>query len=322
MKKQLTFVRGAVADKDLVPVLTHFHIQDGHIQGGNGRLAIDIACAQLAEFNITVPADKFIKAVDGCEDEPELTLTEGGQLRVKHGSFRVLLPLGEHDAFPRVELAGEELTGTWTGFIKALRILKPFIGTDASRVWSCGILMQDGVGYATNNVILVRVPLGFGSLGFGSLNEPVNIPAFAVDELLRIGQDPVRVLRSDNAVTFVFPGGGWLRTQLLDLGWPDLSNFFIGTDVDLPKNLANAVQKIVPFCPNSKLPVIRFADGGVCTEDGTMSARVDGLELPDALFRAEPLMDVLKVATHADFSKAPSPFIGDGVQGVIIGLRR
>ena len=47
MLNELKFVQGSVAKKELLPSLTHFKIEDGHIRGFNGTIAISApkACA-------------------------------------------------------------------------------------------------------------------------------------------------------------------------------------------------------------------------------------------------------------------------------------
>lgn len=40
MLKDLKFVQGAVAKKDLLPAMTHFRIENGHVRSFNGQMAI------------------------------------------------------------------------------------------------------------------------------------------------------------------------------------------------------------------------------------------------------------------------------------------
>jgi len=317
MIETLQFVRGAVAKKDLIPVLTHFRIYDGRIQGGNGRLSIDAPCPELAGMDITVPAERFLKAVDACDGEPKLKITDGGKLSITRKKFRALLPLGDPNAFPLGTPDGKQVAHDGE-FLTALRRLRQFVGEDASRPWACGILLKDGYAYATNNIIICRTPCHWGCL-----LEPINLPSFAVDELLRINQEPDSIRVTDTAIMFGY-GDSWLKTQLFDLNWPEIDRFFdTKATAKVPAKLQDAITKILPFCPDPKFPAIRFGPDGVSTIDGDMMAEVSGIELPEACFRAEPLMMVLDVATHIDFYcfPNPSPWRGKNLEGMMVGVK-
>lgn len=311
MINELQFVRGAVAKKDLVPVLTHFHIYDGRIQGTNGRIYIDHPSSIRGDF--TVPAERFLKAVDACDGSPVIKV--GKKLSISKGKFKALLPLGEHDAYPRSAPSGKKVNINGVPILDILRRLAPFIGEDASRPWACGVLFKDQYAYATNNVIIARTPCALALNG-------VNLPIFAINELLRIGNEPVSMKRSDNSITFEYHNGAWLKTALLSAEWPDIEKMFTTTaKTKVNKNLLVAVEKVIPFCPGE--PTVLLNKDGVSTEDGDMQAAVSGLKLPECRFRAEPLIAVLREAQYIDLDTypAPSPWLGKDVEGLIVGVR-
>ena len=319
MKKILNFVKGAVSTKDLVPVLTNFHFYSGRVQGSNGRITID-APLELGTVDITVPAVPFLRAVEACDGAPQLNITEGGRLTMKRGKFRSILPLSDNSAFPLQEIC-DVPDSKWapdSGLIKVLRTIRPFIGEDASRPWACGVLFKDGWLYATNNVVMVR-------LGYTMPEDiEINLPSYAVDELLRIGKDPVRVSYDSSYALFHY-GESWLRSNLFDSQWPDVSKFFQQEKLaPVPEGLREAVEKIRPFCQDSKFPVIELNETGVHTAEGDMGASVEGYELPYSKYRAEPLQLVLSHAKTIDLTKYPGPvpFTADnGLEGVIIGVK-
>lgn len=314
MNNTLRLVRGSVSTKDFVPVLQCFHFYNGRVQGQNGRIAIDAPFPNLGDF--TVPAERFLKAVDACDDAPTVALTDGGKLSVRKGKFRALLPLGEHSAFPLATKEGA-LLSAGGGFLPMLRKLRPFISDDASRPWSNGILLRDGYAYATNNVIMARTPFAWD---FGD----INLPVYAVDELLRIGEEPAELLLQESALTFVL-GDAWLRAQLLTGEWPDVASRMdvLEQGAPVPDGIAAAIEKILPFCPDPKLPEIVFSKDGISTAEGEHCAAVEGITLPAGRYRAEVLLLVLTVATHMNLAAYPAPiaFEGDGVEGVFVGLR-
>lgn len=314
MKNTLRFVRGSISTKDFVPVLQCFHFYNGRVQGQNGRIAIDSPFPDLGEF--TVPAERFLKAVDACDGAPVVTLTASGNLAVKKGTFRALLPLGEHTAFPLAVKSGTPLP-IGGNLLPVLRKLRPFISDDASRPWSNGVLFRDGYAYATNNVVLIRAPVAWDATD-------VILPVYAVDELLRIGQEPDALLLDERALTACL-GDAWLRAQLLTGVWPDIAGRMAVLEhgVQVPTGIRATIEKVVPFCPDPKMPEIVFSNDGISTAQGEHSATVTGMVLPDGRYRAEVLLDVLRVATHVNFVAYPAPiaFAGDGVEGIFVGLR-
>ena len=199
MLNTLRFVRGAIAKRELIPVLSHFHVYDGRIQGSNGKIHIDAPCEDLKGFNFTVPAERFLKAVDACDGEPKLKVTAKQKLSISKGSFRALLPLGEHDAFPITKSEGKRVKYKG-GLLQCFKTVYNFIGEDASRPWACGCLIRDGYVWATNNAVLIRTPFD------GELTE-LNVPSFAVDELLRIGEEFSTIKVTKNTIEFHYKNG-------------------------------------------------------------------------------------------------------------------
>lgn len=317
----LDFVRGSVADKDLVPVLTHLHVSDGTVQGGNGRMAITGYAPDLAGYDFTVPADPFYRAVVACDGTPKLAL-KGSALTVSKGKFRVRLPVLPGDEYPVVTRDGIKGKG-YSGacLLHALQRVRPFVSKDASRVWSSGVLLADGMAWATDNVTMVGTPVK----GLPKATRCI-IPLDAVDELVRVGYEIDRFWITDNSAVFVYADNCWMRTALIDDKWPiEPRALLVDQPCDpVPDGLADAVRKVLPFCPDSKFPAVKFSENGVSTMDGDMAASVGGVALPAGAWRAEPLLNMLAVATHValEYHPEPCPFKGDGgLVGVIVGLR-
>ena len=320
MQKILNFVKGAVSTKDLVPVLTNFHFYDGRVQGGNGRITID-APLDLGGVDITVPAVPFLRAVDACDGAPVLNVTPGGKLTMKKGGFKSLLPLSDQDAFPRVDVDLTEGT-LWKpelGFIKALRTIRPLIGDDASRPWSCGALFKDGYIYATNNVVMVRIPWAMPD------GICINIPRFAVEELIRVGEEPAGFMFTKTSAVFVYgnlaEGTRWIKTQLFESAWPDVDKFFTdailldafhpekygGTGLTFDWNIIGHIGKRV------------FLAGGINPDNATSAIElgVYGIDVcsgvrPDVVglerFYECQLLGVLRGILYSMRSKSQSPF--------------
>ena len=85
----IRFIKGAVAPKDLVPVLKHVHIKNGVAQAFNGALAL--SCPLAVDKDIVPIAVDFIKALERCDGEPKITVTPAGKVKVTDGSFKVFV---------------------------------------------------------------------------------------------------------------------------------------------------------------------------------------------------------------------------------------
>lgn len=319
MLKELKFVHGAVASKDYVPALNHFRIENGRIEGYNGTLAlstpIDLAITAMPK------GTSFVKAVERLPEghEVALNLTLAGKLSVKAGNFRAYVECWPTDeACPRVVPAGEiyPLPG---GMLPVMRKLSPIMGVDASRPWACGILFRGQSAFATNNIIVLEhwLPVVFPS--------PINLPAQAIKEMLRIGEEPVAMQPEAGAITFHYANGAWLRTSLLATDWPDLSRVLdhpCSAEAIHP-GFFEAVKRLDAFI--EKAGRLYFREGVVATSphegDGAL-AELDGFNF-EGCYHLAQIARLEGLATTIDLSRYPAPalFFGDMLRGAIVGMR-
>lgn len=322
----LHIVRGAVSTKDLVPVLTHVALHDGRMCGYNGRLYIDAPAPGFEKLSFTVPAERFIAAIEACGTEaPRIKVVDGRCVIVTRNS-KVVLPTGPIENFPHVDMDESKRVRLKNQFIASLGLLRPFVGDDASRAWASGVLVANGRMTATNNVSIVELgPLGPPTRSY-------TLPAFTIDELTRIGLDPGYMTILENAVTFHLPGDVWIRSKLIAEPWPESAPGMIDEFhkdahfTPIPPALREAVERIRPFCADAKAPIVQLLDRKVLTTGGEMSAEVTGFKssFGECAFRAEPLLDVLAVASHIDWTKFPRvPWRNDdgSIRGVTVGVK-
>lgn len=315
MLDALKFVQGAVAKKDFVQALTHFHISGGFIKGYNGSLAL---CSPIdLDLEATPKADPFIKAIATCKDTVQLNMTPAGRLSIKSGSFRAFVDCID-EAYPDIQPEGEvlELDGT---LLEALKKLNPFIAEDASRQWARGILFRGRSAFATNNVTLVEYWLGY------NFPVEVNIPKPAVQELIRIGEEPTKVQVCENSVTFHYASGRWLRTQTYSTQWPDVAKILDrdSTQQPFPEGFFEALADLLPFADD--LERVYFLNTRMATTpvEG-LGASVDLVGLPEqGIYNIRQLQLLEAVTETIDLSQYPAPclFYGDRVRGAIVGMR-
>lgn len=316
MLAQLKFVQGAVAKKDFVPALSHFAIRSGKILGYNGQIAL---CSPIAlTLEATPNAKTFIKAIQACGENIQFNVTPANKLSIKSGSFKAFVACVENETFPTVEPTGVEMDPPHD-FMDAIETLAPFVSEDASKQWSRGIMFRGRSAFATNNVILLEYWLGT------PFPHELNIPAECVAELLRIKEDPVKLMVSDNSISFLYEGGRWLHSSLYSTAWPDVADFleFGGHPEPVPPGFFEAVEALKPF--TDKLDSIYLLEDEITTslEEGEgASIDVKGV-LGKARYSAEHLLLLKDVVTLVDFRHYPSPgcLRGKNVRGRFTGMR-
>ena len=320
MIEALKFVKGAVSKKDYQPALSHFLIKDGRVVGYDGIIALSSPIP--IDIYATPRAVPFVKAIERCTaDTTALNLTETGRISLKSGKFKATIECtDEMTVLEDIQPEGDYVEVS-SKLVQALRCLEPFVGTDASRPWSSGILLHNYSAFATNNVILSEFWIG------GALPK-INLPASAIKELTRIGVEPSAIQLSNNSVTFHFEGDRWLRSQLLNTEWPDINTmletcFDDSNLIDFPPTLLDGVETIAPFVDDSGR--IYFREGLITTSlEGDIGASVEIGGLPSyGAYHHKMLMLLKDRVQKIDFTKHPNPcpFTGNMLRGVFMGMR-
>lgn len=324
MLNAIRFVQGAVARKDFVPSLRHFHIADNRITAYNGVVALS-SPIDLA-ITATPKAEQFGKAIAACKDKVSLTVTTAGRIGIRSGTFRAFIECTD-EPFPVVMPTGQPLPLNGA-FMQALHRVSPFISDDASRAWSLGVLFQGKSLIATNNVIAVQAWVGQDA----PFARTVAIPKEAIYEMLRINEEPTGYQLDDTGMTLHYENGRWLQTRLLSTGWPDVIGLLDAvhgeatTFADKGEEILPALETLAPFLD---------ADNRVYYGHCLLSTHRPGNDAQGAsvdiaatvgagVFNHAMLTKVARVATKMDLSHENGPrcpFVAEGLRGVIIGYR-
>lgn len=319
MLTELKFVQGAVAKKDFVPALTHFVIEGGLVRGYNGMMAL---CSPIPfDIECKPKADSLVKAIANCTETVTLAMTPAGRLSVKSGKFKAFVDCLPDDKTPHILPEGEHVVIDGVAMLQALKVVSPFIGEDASRPWSNGVLLLGQSAFATNNITLVEYWTGT------SFPTPINIPRAAIKELLRINEAPEAVQMTTNSLTFHFSNRRWLRTQLFETKWPDLTKVLNRESNPVPINsqLFEALKTLKPFA--DKAGRILFRGGGKIATHNDESEGA-GYDIDEFDHTGVYNLDMLSLldgpCKSIDWSTYPSPcmFFGDRLRGAIIGMKQ
>ena len=322
MLKELKFVQGAVAKKDLIPALKHFCIENGEIRSFNGSLALsspiqsDIDCKPMAT--------PFVRAIQQCNETISMHLTQKGRLSIKSGPFKAIIDCID-EVTPHVKPEGEihEINGE--SLIEGFKTVLPFVGDDASRPWCNGILINGYTMAATNNVSIVEYWFGDGTKR-SEFPIKCNIPGKTVEEIIRIREIPTHVQIDNHSVTFHYEDGKWIRSGFLDLAnWPKTEFIFNSEATPQPINaeIYTAVEAIKPFtdrlnCVYLKAKSISTAplEYDECTSYEVETGAVE------SVYNADVLLQLKGVANTIDLTTYPKAclFYGEKLRGAIIGM--
>lgn len=317
MLEVLNFVKGAIASKDFVPALTHFHIAGGVIHGFNGRLAL-VSPIDL-DIKASPKALQFIKAIEVCSERSTIamSMTDAGRLAIKAGKTKVFVDCID-TPLTGIEPEGE-LMPLAEGFIQALRKVAGFMAEDASRPWATGVLFRGESAFATNNVILVEHWLG------NAFPVSVTIPSPTVKELLRIKADPLQVQVAESALTFHYGNSRWLKAQAQNQQWPDLSRVLNVdcTPSPIPETFFPGLETLSHFTDDRDR--VFFVEGGITThiEQG-VGAMVEVEGLPAfGCYQVKQLKLLEGKVSKADFSRYPEPaiFFGENFRAAMAVMR-
>lgn len=325
MLDALHFVQGAIARKDFVPEMTHFHIKDGGVTTYNGALTLFSPIA--LNFDVSPKADQMIKAIKSCSGSTvTLHLTPSGKLSIKSGQFRALIdclplrapPLQVNNTGATIALEG--------GLLPILRKMLPFVAEDASRPWARGVLFDGTAARATNNIVIVE-----HWLDKVVFPEPVNLPKTAIAELLRLGQEPVSAVIGEGSITFSFEEGRWLRAQLYPTDWPDIGRVLKdfkdcpGAQLIMP-DVWQGVEQLLPLADAERC-AIYFNPSTIATHPNEQGAVVDVEEVfkldktailnINQFYKLKGVADLIELGTYP----GPCPFFGKDLRGAIVGLR-
>lgn len=309
----LNFVKGAVSKKDFLPIMTHFCINNGSVQAYNGIIALNSPID--LDFRCNPKADKLIKAVNSCDSSISMFLLSPAELQIKSGRFKVVIDCLESD-YAETKPSGHSLNVDFEALLEGFRSLSGFIGNDASRPWSNGILMDGSSLFGTNNIIAAEYWVG-------SPMPKICIPEVAINELLRIKKPITEILIDDKSISFIFEDS-WMKSQLLDSsGWPDVRRLLDKESVlsEIHSDLFESLEKIKPFLSVTSSVVLNNG----CISSDTLENKkactieLDWLQCNGLMFNAEFLVKLKGLVNKFDFSSdRTNCFSGNRLRGIII----
>ena len=220
------FLKSAIQESDLVPLLSSVLVKQGRISAWNGEMRLSARVP--LDIEGTPSGTVFLKAIHALPcintiiDNGETWEIRGGNSCVNVpivATMGAVMPDPDGDIAPLNETSG-------VAFVEACRRLAPLIGKDASRPWAQCLKLEKGMAMVTNNVILIQ-----SWLDFPFPDRALQIPVAAVTELARIKTPPDHVQVGETTVTFHWrKEDRYLMTQVIKTDWPDIEPVFERVD--------------------------------------------------------------------------------------------
>ena len=290
---------------------------EGRLRAFNGMLEYQAPSGIDAAEEFSLSEAKLANALRACGEE--LTMSSLPDfIRFRKGPFSVRVRKMPTDKlhYDRISLPVEAKEQSAAGLLEALRAIRDFISTDASRSWSVSALLKDGYAWATNNMALVRTPI---PASFPLMR----IPIAAVHFLCELKS--IDYWHVDPNGRLVFVSGKQLMRCPQAMGeWPDVAAFF----KDFPAELAPVPAEML----SAATMVKKFAERFITLSASSMKSSEEAIESEYEVefskgagkYSAPLLALILAHATHADFSFYPKPayFKGALIEGVAIGAQQ
>ena len=322
LQEAVTWVKDALGRRKVVEMMTFYCFRQGYVMATNGYMT--------AGYPVDFPDERLVA---GEELESALTAL-GGEVKPTVGEDSVVLRAGRAKATVQALPWSEAWPGRgpekqWRkapeALAPALGRVAPFIHDNATIPWQSGVALYADAAWSTNGVAIARAPIEGLRIDDG---KQVILPPDAA-EFVRARADGLRQWQtSEEHAAFIWQTGAWMRTILVRDRMPDQVSTIIAGAGDPSFQITDELRK-------SLKRVLGVAETGIkMFKDRIEGGRkaitlVDEAEVPvptDSDYTAwavKHLEPVLEVATHMQFDKwpAPSPWKGQGVSGVLVGLR-
>lgn len=320
MREEIAWITDALSSKNIAREMTHYRVQNNEIRATDGRLTAGHPFPCDGEF--LVPGSEFEKLIKRITGEIKITVQETSILLSSGRSRGTIgtLPVEEWN-YPGVDENGWE--DAPEGLIPTLRDLLPFVSDNATQLWSCGICLQHGYAYATNNVALA----GVRCEEVGDIN--CIIPLWAAEFIVDRGEGLTDWCWTDNYVAFRWENGAWMRAQLIEAKFPEQAiNMVLSAQQSVPSiQITNDFRESFKRTVGLSGGLLRLSAAVIGTEFGQATYAEDSseelFELQETLWSAKHLTPVIEVATHWEpgLWPKPSPFKGERLFGFVVGRR-
>ena len=308
--RALKFVSAAQKKAGNVPYQTHCVFYGGFVTAFDGTLTIGHPIAE--DINACPNTMLLLSALLKCGQTLSITQLDSGRLSVKSEKFKALVPCEKFDGMPYVgpdvqcAVIDERIK---TGF----ELVSPLANETAQRTALAAILLQANSTAATNGHVLLEYWHGI------DLPPNILLPKPAVKAIVATDKKLVGFGFSDNSATFFFEDKSYIKTQLFQDTYPDISKVLDAPSNPwpLPEGFYTAVDTLESF---TETGLLYFGPASMRSHyDANEGASYEITGLPEnAIFNAEYLQMIRPGFVKVDFQKDRALFFAENMRGAIM----
>ena len=308
----------AVAQREIgLPYQTHI------IMRANTALAFDgvLTVGTRTGFDIsTAPHTlRFLAALQKCKSAYSVTQTESGQLIVKSGAFRAVVPCLPVDdlATNWPDNASHAVDGA--ALKRLFGQLVGVISEGATSTVASSLLLTRNSMVVCDRYLLIEAWHGLDLPG------EYLLPKAFIQAVAKCPRAIVALGFGETSVTFWFDDNSFIKSQVHSEKYPDYNGVFARADTGVapvPETLVEAIKAVAPFSEDG---AVYFSEKQVASHlNDVIGATHDckGLRFegkPNLAFNIGRIMSALSVATawnmHA--SERGMYFVGEGIRGML-----
>ena len=282
----------------------------------NGLLAAGQAIEE--DINICPHTIKLTAALARCGESLSITQLDNYKLSIKSENFKAVIPCAEPMTMTYAQ-PDNPLIIINDNLKKGFEIVQLLVSDSSEHVVTASILLKANSMYSTNREVFFEYWHGIDMPG------EYAIPKTAIIAILKSGKKLDKMGYSATSVTFWFTDGSWLRTQMYNDKWPDVTKIINlpSKAISVPPMLFVGIDAIKPFADKSSRILIN--EGQLATEelDGAGATYiVEGLPKGIAVnYKYMQLIAPYATLIDVNVSQTYIYFFGDNVRGVIAGMR-
>lgn len=250
----LRFV-GAVTKSEGAPYETHISLNNHWATAFNGVIA---AGHPITEDIFTCPHYKIIEALSKCGEHISFTQLDGNRFSIKSDKFKAIIPCIDPTLL-QVALPDPPVCSITDAFKEGLSIVGTLANENAQTIHLASILMNGQSLIATNGKVVIEYWHGLNLPPGISLPKALVEPLNCKKKLAQFGY-------SQSSVTFYFEDGSWIRSQLYNETWPDMSIVLDrkANAWPLPGDFFKGIEAVNPF-----------GQGMIYTRDGSLHSHAE-----------------------------------------------
>lgn len=310
----LDAVKGSVAVKTFMPILTHVLVDKDTVLGFDSEMGCRVRMAHSVGCTFNVKFDVFhglLAKLTG--DEVNLRIIDD-KLNIECGSHHSkLTQMTEVFPKPQLKLKKDSWVTVPPGFTEALQRAKTAVASDKDTAYS-GVFIDGPSVFSTDRVRLVRCTL--------DMNAPrMLLSVRTVEEVIRLGAPTKFTLTENGMVVFDYLNLTLIaktkELQAVEV-FQGMAKFFDKRDAieTIPEGLQEALVRLSLFSPKDAPTAKARSDGqsldfetlGECGSSSE-SIKRDGGEFPSKMFNPVKLHEGLKYAEGMDWGQGVDDLI-------------